>query len=64
MTDVVDFYKKAREISDLVWQCKCGNCCFMFYENGGIQCTACDQFQDDAPKSLVVARWTEKKVQE
>lgn len=28
-----------------IWRCDCGNCAFVLYENGGVECSECGEMQ-------------------
>lgn len=60
MTDIIDFNKKAAEKEPLIWQCNCGNCAFLIYENGDIECSDCDSIQNGIDVYQVVRKWTRK----
>lgn len=62
MTDdkIINFYDKAKELDQNVWACECGAVSFMIYEDGRVQCTVCDSFQNDTSDLLAVKRFTRK----
>lgn len=45
MADVIKL-ERASKPEPLVWSCNCGNASFWLYEDGQIQCVACDLMHD------------------
>ena len=60
MSKIVDFRNEAEKLERCVWKCDCGNCSFMLYDDGGIQCADCEAFQNDTGHEVAIAKWTKK----
>jgi len=65
MSDVVEFRGASVETQDpddLVWKCDCGNCAFLIYASGAVECSDCGIFHDmyDASVQATLRQWVKK----
>lgn len=59
---VIDFQKEVEKIEPMIWKCNCGNCAFLLYINGMIECSDCGTCQNGLTEHYqVVRKWTRKK---
>ena len=58
---VINFIKKAEELEPMVWVCDCGNCSFLIYMNGNLECAECNSFVSDVTEHYqAIRKWTRK----
>lgn len=61
MTQVINFRKAVEERERLIWKCNCGNCSFILYEDGDLECAECNEFQNGVTEHLkTIRKWTRK----
>lgn len=45
--NVFNFFDEKNKNEEMCWKCYCGNCSFILYEKGHVECSECGQFCDD-----------------
>lgn len=59
---IINFQEEAEKREPLIWRCNCGNCAFMLYEDGKVECSECNTFHHEIVEHYTVVRkWTRKK---
>ena len=61
---VVSLREHAEETEPMLWMCDCGNCAFMVYASGELECSECNAPQSHDAHYQTVAKWTRKVRQE
>lgn len=57
---IIDFKKESIDRGDIIWKCNCGNASFILYENGGVECAECNNFQTGIEQDITIRHWTRK----
>lgn len=61
MNKILNFNEEAEKKEPLIWRCDCGNCAFMIYENGDLECTDCGALQNGVTEHyMTIRKWTRK----
>lgn len=61
MAEIIDLKERVVEKERLIWTCDCGNCSFIIYSDGSLDCAECDAPQSVDAHYYTVKRWTRKK---
>ena len=58
---VLEFNKEAEKLEPLIWRCDCGNCSFLIFENGQLECAACGTDHSNVTEHYqTIRKWTRK----
>ncbi len=58
--EIIELRKKAEEKDGMIWRCGCGDCAFIIYDNGAIECVDCNAFQRHETLTPIARRWSVK----
>jgi hypothetical protein len=56
MTNIIDLKERVAEKERFVWMCDCGNCSFIIYSDGSLDCAECDAPQNEDAHYYTVKR--------
>ena len=63
MSEIINFIDHTLEKSEnVIWVCDCGNCSFLIYQDGRLECSDCGELQNGCDAHYQTMRkWTRKK---